>query len=66
MIDQILSYNQRFVAEKSYEPFVTSGQPDMKLAIVSCMDTRLTQLLPNALGLKTEMLRLSKWRAVRF
>lgn len=52
MIDQILSYNQRFVSEKSYEPFVTSGQPDMKLAIVSCMDTRLTQLLPNALGLK--------------
>lgn len=24
----------------------------MKLAIVSCMDTRLTELLPRALGLK--------------
>ena len=24
----------------------------MKLAIVSCMDTRLTKLLPNALGLR--------------
>ena len=46
MIDQILSYNKRFVAEKGYEPFITSGQPDMKLAIVSCMDTRLTKLLP--------------------
>ena len=52
MIDQILSYNKRFVAEKGYEPFITSGQPDMKLAIVSCMDTRLTKLLPNALGLR--------------
>lgn len=52
MIDQILSYNKRFVAVQGYEPFITSGQPDMKLAIVSCMDTRLTKLLPNALGLK--------------
>lgn len=52
MIEQILSYNQRFVAEKGYEPFITSGQPDMKLAIISCMDTRLTKLLPNALGLR--------------
>lgn len=52
MIDQILSYNKRFVAVQGYEPFITSGQPDMKLAIVSCMDTRLTKLLPNALGLR--------------
>lgn len=51
MIEQILAYNKRFVAVKGYEPFITSGQPDMKLAIVSCMDTRLTKLLPNALGL---------------
>ena len=58
MIDQILSYNKRFVAEKGYEPFITSGQPDMKLAIVSCMDTRLTKLLPNALGLRMVMQRL--------
>ena len=41
MIDQILSYNKRFVAEKGYEPFITSGQPDMKLAIVATQCTRL-------------------------
>ena len=52
MIEQILAYNKRFVAVKGYEPFITSGQPDMKLAIVRCMDTRLTKLLPNALGLR--------------
>jgi carbonate dehydratase len=52
MISEILQYNQRFVAEKGYKPYETSGQPDMKLAIVSCMDTRLTELLPRALGLK--------------
>ena len=52
MITSILAYNKDFVANKGYEPFVTSGKPDLKLAILSCMDTRLTELLPKALGLK--------------
>ena len=52
MITSILAYNKEFVANKGYEPFVTSGKPDLKLAILSCMDTRLTELLPKALGLK--------------
>ncbi|MDE6269971.1 MAG: carbonic anhydrase [Muribaculaceae bacterium] len=50
MIDQILSHNARFVAEKRYEPFATSKYPDKKIAIVTCMDTRLVELLPAALG----------------
>ncbi|MEG2173962.1 MAG: carbonic anhydrase [Oscillospiraceae bacterium] len=52
MIDQILDYNKRFVEDKRYEKFATSKYPDKKLAILSCMDTRLTELLPAALGLK--------------
>lgn len=52
MIDAILKYNQQFVKEKKYEPFKTSKFPDRKLAIVTCMDTRLTELLPAALGIK--------------
>lgn len=52
MIDQILAYNKRFVAEKGYEKFLTDKYPDKKLAVLSCMDTRLTELLPAALGLK--------------
>ncbi len=52
MIDEILAYNQSFVASKNYEPYITSKYPDKKIAIVSCMDTRLTELLPAALGLK--------------
>lgn len=51
-IEDILAYNNQFVAEKGYERFVTDKYPDKKLAIVSCMDTRLTELLPAALGLK--------------
>lgn len=52
MIDDILKYNQKFVENKEYIPFKTSKYPDRKLAIVTCMDTRLTELLPAALGIK--------------
>ncbi len=52
MIHEILQYNQSFVADKNYEKYITSKYPDKKIAIVSCMDTRLTELLPAALGLK--------------
>ncbi|MBQ3766691.1 MAG: carbonic anhydrase [Bacteroidales bacterium] len=52
MIDQILAYNARFVAEKGYEPYVTDKFPARKLAVLTCMDTRLTELLPKALGLR--------------
>ncbi len=52
MIDQILTYNARFVANKEYEPYVTDKFPSKKLAVLTCMDTRLTELLPKALGLR--------------
>ena len=52
MIDQILDHNRNFVASKGYERYITDKYPDKKLAVLSCMDTRLTELLPAALGLK--------------
>ena len=51
-IEGILEHNRRFVAEKGYERFITDKFPDKKLAIVTCMDTRLTELLLAALGLR--------------
>ncbi len=52
MIDDILAFNKTFVNDKKYEPYATSKYPKKKLAIVTCMDTRLTELLPAALGIK--------------
>jgi len=52
MIEEILNFNRDFVAEKKYESYRTSKYPNKKVAIVTCMDTRLTELLPAALGLK--------------
>ena len=52
MIDSILAFNKEFVASKGYEKYITDKYPDKKLAVLSCMDTRLTELLPAALGLR--------------
>lgn len=52
MIDQILEYNKQFVKEGRAKTYETSKYPDRKLAIVTCMDTRLIEMLPAALGIK--------------
>ena len=52
MIDELMEFNRRFVESKGYEPYVTTKYSDRRLAIVTCMDTRLTELLLAALGLR--------------
>lgn len=60
MKEQILEHNRRFVAEKHYEKFITSKYPDKKIAVVTCMDTRLVELLPAALGFKNGDVKMIK------
>ena len=60
MVDKFLEYNKIFVAEKQYEKYQTSKYPDRNVAIVACMDTRLTELLPAALGIKNGDVKLIK------
>ena len=60
MINELKEYNRRFVAEKGYERFATSKYPDKKIAIVTCMDTRLVELLPAALGLRNGDVKIIK------
>ena len=43
MLDEILAYNKQFVENKGYEKYITNKYPDKKIAILSCMDTRLTK-----------------------
>ena len=49
MVEEIIAFNKQFVENKGYEKYITNKYPDKKLAILSCMDTRLTELLPAAL-----------------
>lgn len=60
MIDQILEFNERFVEKREYEKFLATKYPEKKLAVLSCMDTRLTELLPAALGLRNGDAKLIK------
>ena len=60
MIDEILAYNKQFVEKKGYEEYITNKYPDKKIAILSCMDTRLTALLPAALGIKNGDVKMIK------
>ncbi|MBD5194916.1 MAG: carbonic anhydrase [Bacteroidales bacterium] len=60
MIDEILAHNKRFVEDRAYEKFATSKYPDKKIAIVTCMDTRLIELLPAALGFRNGDVKIIK------
>ena len=59
-LTDILSYNQHFVESGEYEKYFTNKYPGRELAILSCMDARIIELLPNALGLKNGDAKLIK------
>lgn len=52
LISEIMEYNEKFVETKEYEQFLTDKFPDKKMVIITCMDTRLTELLPKAMNLR--------------
>jgi carbonic anhydrase len=60
IIDEILNHNEKFVAEKEFEKFETSKFPEKKLVILSCMDTRLVELLPKAMNVKNGDVKIVK------
>lgn len=51
-LQEILEYNKQFVDDQAYEPYKTSKFPIKKMVVLTCMDTRLIELLPKALNLK--------------
>ncbi len=57
-LNSMLEYNAAFVKHELYSRYTTSKYPDRKIAIISCMDTRMTELLPAALGLRNGDVKL--------
>ncbi|MGN7468832.1 beta-class carbonic anhydrase [Brevibacillus sp. SAFN-007a] len=51
-LDEILAFNREFVANREYEKYQTTKFPDKRLVVLSCMDTRLEELLPKAMNLR--------------
>ena len=60
MIDESLKYNREFVESEGFRQFKTSKYPDKRIAIVTCMDTRLVELLPAALGIRNGDVKMIK------
>ena len=60
ILPEILNHNASFVSRKEYEAFLTDRFPDKKLVILTCMDTRLVELLPRAMGVRNGDIKLIK------
>src|SRR5690606_2098499 len=60
IISEIMEHNKQFVESRRYEKYLTDKYPDKKLVILTCMDTRLVQLLPKALNLRNGDAKLIK------
>ncbi|MPM89413.1 hypothetical protein SDC9_136522 [bioreactor metagenome] len=59
-LDDALSFNREFVRSKQYEKYSAGKYPHKKIAILSCMDARLTELVPAALGFKNGDVKIIK------
>jgi carbonic anhydrase len=59
-LNEILNFNKSFVEYKMYEPFITTKFPDKRIVILSCMDTRLVELLPKAMNLRNGDVKIVK------
>ena len=59
-VEKMLKYNEAFVDSEQYRKFQTSKYPDKKIAILTCMDTRLVELIPAALGIRNGDVKMIK------
>ncbi len=59
-LKEMMAFNQEFVKNKEYEQYQAGKFPAKKTAILTCMDTRLTTLLPAALGIKNGDVKMIK------
>lgn len=60
-LERILKHNEQFVQQKAFQKLNTEkNNPAEKIVIVSCMDTRLIQLLPQAMNIHNGDAKLIK------
>ena len=52
LISDILGHNRQFVEKKEYEPLRAQPASQPRLVVLTCMDTRLMELLPRAMNLR--------------
>lgn len=52
ILNHILEHNRDFVQKREYQRYLTDRYPSKKFVVVTCMDTRLVELLPAAMDLR--------------
>lgn len=52
ILSEILDFNKEFVDAKEYGELRTDKYPSREIAILTCMDARIVELLPKAMGIK--------------
>ncbi|AGN37627.1 carbonic anhydrase [Bacillus paralicheniformis] len=60
LLENILQFNQQFVERQDYQKYQTSKFPDKRMVILSCMDTRLVELLPHAMNMRNGDVKIVK------
>lgn len=50
LLDEMMTFNNQFVKKKEYEGYKRDKFPNKKLVIISCMDSRLVELLQRAMN----------------
>lgn len=60
LLDQIIEFNRSFVEQNMFEPYMTSKFPDKKFVVLTCMDTRLIELLHASMNIKNGDVKMIK------
>ncbi|HEY2589733.1 MAG TPA: carbonic anhydrase [Tepidisphaeraceae bacterium] len=60
LLSDILEHNKQFVERKEYEPFLTDRFPNKRIVVLTCMDTRLVELLPRAMDFRNGDVKVIK------
>ena len=60
LLSDILAHNRTFVSRGDYERYYTDRFPNKKLVVLTCMDTRLVELLHAAMDLRQGEVKVIK------
>jgi len=59
-IQEMLAHNKRFVEQKQYIRYETDSFPNKKMVVLTCMESRLVELLPRALNIQNGDVKMLK------
>lgn len=59
-LKEMLDFNKNFVENKHYTAYETNSLPNKKMVVLTCMESRLVELLPRALNIQNGDVKMLK------